>query len=198
MCISANPVSAVFKFCKLRTNNPAPKSSRKLNATCAAINPLRKKSDPLPELAIEPTVSFSAVHKSARLARSAGTNPNTSPVRSVTPSVKSKIRPSGVGEISSGFPSAGTNPSKPFVMPYASAIPTTPPSSESTMLSTRSCRTSCPRDAPSDKRTLISFCRAKARAISKFATFAHAISSTKPTIHISTMSAREKSLRKLE
>ncbi len=34
-----------------------------------------------------------------------------------------------------------------------------------------------------------------ARAINRFATLAHAISSTRPTMHISTISAVEKSLR---
>ncbi len=43
-----------------------------------------------------------------------------------------------------------------------------------------------PRPAPSDRRTAISFCRAAARASSRFATLAHAISSTRPTIVIST------------
>ena len=83
-------------------------------------------------------------------------------------------------------------------MDTASKIPAAPPVNESSMLSTRSCRTSCPRDAPSDNRTAISFCRANARAISKFATLAQAISSTSPTMHISTISAVEKSLRKCE
>ena len=39
--------------------------------------------------------------------------------------------------------------------------PTTPPATDSTRLSTSSCRTSRPRDAPSDSRTAISFCRMK-------------------------------------
>ena len=43
-----------------------------------------------------------------------------------------------------------------------------------------------PRLAPSDSRTAISFWRTAARASSRFATFAHAISSTSPTIAIST------------
>ena len=88
---SATPVSAVFRFCRLRTNSPAPNSSRKLSATCAATRPLRRNSDP-PVPAIEPTVSFSVVHGSGRLARSAGSSPNTRPVRNVRPSVNARIR----------------------------------------------------------------------------------------------------------
>ena len=45
-CRARRPVSVVFRFCRLRTNRPAPKSSRKLSATCAATSPLRRNSDP--------------------------------------------------------------------------------------------------------------------------------------------------------
>jgi len=43
-----------------------------------------------------------------------------------------------------------------------------------------------------DKRTAISFCRADALAISRFATLVQAMRSTSPTMHISTISALEK------
>jgi len=46
--------------------------------------------------------------------------------------------------------------------------------------------------------TAISFCRMKPRAISRLATLAQAINSTRPTMHISTTSAVEKSLRMFE
>ena len=72
------------------------------------------------------------------------------------------------------------------------------PRSESTRLSTSNWRTNWPRDAPIDRRTAISFCRANARAISRLATLAQAISSTRPTMHISTISAVEKLLRSSE
>ena len=74
-------------------------------------------------------------------------------------------------------------------------MPTIPPRTDSTQLSTSIWRIRRPRDAPSDKRTASSLCRMNARAISRFATFAHAISSTRPTMHISTMRPVEKSLR---
>ena len=77
-------------------------------------------------------------------------------------------------------------------------MPHTAPESESTRLSTRSCRTSWPREAPTERRTAISFCRATARAIRRFATLAQAISSTSPTMHIRTISAVEKLLRSCE
>ena len=100
------PVSVPFRFCRLCTNRPAPKSSRKLSATCAATSPLRRKSEP-PEPATAPTVSLSVLQVSGRLARSAGSRPNTMPVRSVRPNVKARMRASGDGLTSSGAPSTG-------------------------------------------------------------------------------------------
>ena len=108
------------------------------------------------------------------------------------------MRRSGVALISSGWPSDGTNASSARVSATARPTPTTPPTNDSTRLSTSSCRTSRPRDAPSDSRTAISFCRMKPRAISRFATLAQAMSSTRPTMHISTISGVEKSLRSAE
>ena len=69
--------------------------------------------------------------------------------------------------------------------------PRTPPATLSTSDSIRSCRMSCHFDAPTASLTATSFCRATARAISRFATLKHAISSTSPTMHISTISAVE-------
>ena len=83
----------------------------------------------------------------------------------------------------------------PRVSATDNAMPRAPPMSDSNTLSVSSWRTNWPRVAPSDNRTAISRCRMKPRAISRFATFAQAISSTRPTIAISTTSAVEKSLR---
>ncbi len=78
------------------------------------------------------------VHKSGRLARSAGTSPKIMPVRKVSASVNERIRKSGLALISNGFPSAGTSASNPRVMPIASSTPAAPPANDSTMLSTSS------------------------------------------------------------
>ena len=115
------------------------------------------------------------------------------PVKSVSTNVNERIRRSGVGWIRMGEPPAGISASRPRVSATASAIPTAPPTSERSTLSVSSWRTSCHRVAPIDSRTAISRCRMKPRAISRLATFAHAISSTRPTMHINTMSAVEKS-----
>ncbi len=61
-----------------------------------------------------------------------------------------------------------------------------PPASDSSRLSNNVWRMMRPRLAPSASRTPISFCRAAARAISRLATLAQAISSTRPTMPIST------------
>ena len=87
---------------------------------------------------------------------------------------------------------------RPRVSATATNTPITPPMAESTRLSTSSWRTSRPRVAPSDSRTAISRCRMNPRAMSRLATLAQAMSSTRPTMHISTISAVEKSLRRLE
>ena len=58
----------------------------------------------------------------------------------------------------------------------------TAPSTASTALSARSCRASRPRSAPSARRTAISRLRCTARASSRLATLAHAMSSTSPHV----------------
>ena len=80
----------------------------------------------------------------------------------------------------------------------ASATRPIPPSSDSSKLSTINWRTSCLREAPIERRTAISFWRAKARAIIRLATLAQAISSTRPTMHMRTINAFEKLFRNWE
>ena len=135
---------------------------------------------------------------SGLLARSAGSNPNTTPVSSVIASVNDKMRRSGVGATSNGAPSTGSSASSPRVRPIDSTTPTAPPANDSTRLSASSCRISCRRDAPIDSRTAISRWRMNARAMSRLATFAQAIRRTRPTMHIRTISGVEKSLRRPE
>ena len=94
-------MSVVFRFCRLRTNSPAPNNRTRLSATWAATRPFRRNTEP-PAPAIDPMVSFSVLHTSGRLARSAGSRPKTMPVRNVTARVNSRMRASGSGWISSG------------------------------------------------------------------------------------------------
>ena len=71
------------------------------------------------------------------------------------------------------------------VIPMFSANPAPAPASDSSRLSASNWRTSRPRPAPIETRTAISCDRLDARASRRLATFAHAISSTNPTIAIS-------------
>ena len=61
----------------------------------------------------------------------------------------------------------------------ATPAPNTAPAAASTIASLRNCLTTASRDAPSAVRMPTSFVRCAARSSNRFATFAHAISSTK-------------------
>jgi len=63
-----------------------------------------------------------------------------------------------------------------FMLMTATAIPSTPPATESTTFSVSSCRTRRARPAPTAERTAISRARDVARAICNAATFVHATS----------------------
>ena len=73
-----------------------------------------------------------------------------------------------------------------FKLPNASKTPNAPPHNESSRLSVSSWRAMRTRFAPIAMRTAISFCRASARDSWRFATLAHAISSTNATAKSST------------
>ncbi len=120
------------------------------------------------------------------------------PVTSVSAKVNPRIRRSGAAWINSGLLSDGMSASSPRVNAIATNTPVRPPMADSTRLSTSSWRTSLPRVAPSDSRTAISRWRMKPRAMSRLATLAQEMSSTRPTMHISTIKAVEKSLRRFE
>src|SRR5205085_2667059 len=75
----------------------------------------------------------------------------------------------------------------------ARSRPSPPPASASSRLSVNSCRMMRTRPAPSAVRIAISFERDAARASRRFATFAHAIKSTKPTAPSRTRSDVRKS-----
>ena len=72
---------------------------------------------------------------------------------------------------------------------YARSRPSAPPATASTRLSASICITSRRRPAPSAVRIATSFSRTDARTSSRFATFAHAISTTTPTAASSVRSA---------
>ena len=115
----------------------------------------------------------------ARAASKAGTPPKTTAVSTLTPSVNRNTRASTLTFWSferlsgSNFASAST----PHTAP---SKPSRPPAPASNRLSTSSCRTMVQRRAPRAMRIAISRRLVVAWANSRFATFAQAISSTKP------------------
>ncbi len=125
-------------------------------------------------------------------APNAGAIPNISPVTTVSAKVKARtgrsIAIAGNRSSTSGFHSFN-----PVTASQASAMPASPPGIASTRLSTRACPTTCPRVAPSARRTASSRRRIAARANRRLARFAHAISSTSPTAPLRTRSAGRRS-----
>ena len=147
---------------------------------------------------LDPAAFFKVLQRSSRVDLSAGISPKINPVSSVRPMLNSRIRQSGFAlSVNEALPT-GTTLNRPFVVHTANRIPIVPPAAARTRLSTSNWRTSWLCEAPTDSRTAISFCRATARAINRLATFAQAISSTSPTMHIRTTSAFEKLLRSWE
>ncbi len=99
---------------------------------------------------------------------------------SVIAAVKASARQFSVSVVF-GASCAATSDSIAASAQSATRTPSAPATSEKTRLSARNWRTSIARVAPSDWRTAISFCRAVRRPRNSDATFAHAMSSTKPT-----------------
>ena len=115
-----------------------------------------------------------------RVANQAGAAPKSMPV--VRARVNAKASTSGEGIVSIGrkVVPAKANASSSRAVPTATARPTMPPSTASSTLSSSACVTICRREAPSASRTAVWPRRATARASSRLATFAQAISSTSP------------------
>ena len=178
------------RFCRLRTNRPAPNSSRKLSATCAATRPLRRKSVPARAghradgvLERAPGIRPAGAQRRQQAEHHAGDQRQREREREDA-QVGRRAGPAAAGRRSGTKREQHARERR-----RPPPGPPTPPANDSSRLSASSWRTSCPREAPSDRRTAISRCRAKPRAISRLATFAQAISSTRPTMHISTISA---------
>ena len=175
-----NPGSTFCRFRSVRTNSPAPTSSNNDNDTCNTTRP-RLRSERWTALDPRPP-SFSVGAKCTFVARHAGATPKTIPVKNDNPMVKTRTR-----QLSDGSnarmprPPQSLTASKPFFIQNAKRIPSRPPTTESRTLSVNNCLIKRQRLAPRAKRKLISFWRDAARDNRRFATFAHAINSTRPT-----------------
>jgi hypothetical protein len=179
------PASTCCSFQKLRSIRPAAISSMNEKATCEITSRLRAR-----RLCVPPPArvlsSFITSASSGR-AVSAGSAPNSMPVRTETASVKASTGPSMPTSLARVVKRAvkATSRSRPAA---ASASPITPPISASSVLSVSSWRTSRPRPAPSAARIASSRLRRSMRDSIRFATLAQAISSTQPTAPSSTKS----------
>ena len=168
-----------------RPNRPAPTSSIVASASSAAARPLRTSARPCP--AEDRSACFSDRVSSVFAIDQAGARPNNNPVSTVIPRANTTTVLSmvtvGNGRTPKGRPTLISRTAQ-----TATAIPRRPPIEASTRLSTSSCLSRRLRLAPSAVRTAISRSRAIARLSNRFATLAHAISSTHATPPRSTSS----------
>ncbi len=135
----------------------------------------RKRTWP-PAAETLPAWSFKVRASFGEVACQAGATPNTTPVRRERPKVKANTRTSGVA-VSGRSAELASRVRRALPVHHAKMIPTAPPARERTRLSAINWRTSTKRLAPTARRMAISFCLPTARASSRFATFAQAMSS---------------------
>ena len=180
------PMFTWYKARKLRIMKPAPASSTSVSASSITIRAPVQRRARLPPVPDRPPASFSTSCTSVFETCSAGARPKTMPVPRQMAARNASTTPSIVNFIQYGLPtSAVSRASKRRTPRIESPRPRTPLTIASRTLSTSSWRTMRQRLAPSDTRTAISRVRCVERASSRFATFAHAISSTKATAPIS-------------
>lgn len=110
----------------------------------------------------------------------AATSPSASPVPMATARVKASTAGSSPTSWARGMKSAPTRVTAERLV-HAKASPSAAPPSARRRLSATSCATICARPAPSETRIPISLRRFEKRASTRFATFAHAMSSTAAT-----------------
>ena len=160
-------------------NKPAPTNNRSESATCTTISPLLKR-DTTP---VVRRLCLSEVAKSKLVERQAGARPNSAPVSSETVIVKTstlhfRLRSTPVGR---NLGPRSVRATSALLPQKAKSTPTAPPNAASNTLSVSSCRTRRQRPAPTASRVVISALRKADRASNRFATLAHAISSTSAT-----------------
>ncbi len=141
--------------------------------------PRRSRVRPAPAPPPRPP-SVSAPRRSDRAACTAGARPNSTPApRAMAPVNPTTLRSRPISSTRGNH--AGMMDTRPRIPHTVSTSPATPAMAARTRLSIRSWRLIRSRPAPSAERTAISRPRSAARASSRFATFAHAISRTNST-----------------
>ena len=124
--------------------------------------------------------SFRSACRSASACFSAGTRPNNIPTAIEAPSANKRTEAfTPIFSVRGRLP--GTAASTAVRPHFATASPRTPPANDRSTLSVINCWTICMRLAPSARRTANSRVRAAERASNRLATFAQAMSKTRPT-----------------
>jgi len=130
---------------------------------------------------------LSAGTSDGRVAASAGASPNSTPVATEAPKLKSSTpglsRRPGLNATSNGSDTWFVS----VMATYATPSAATPATSANARLSMRSCRTSAERAAPRLRRIAISRVRSLARARKRLATFTHAMRSSIATTAITAL-----------
>ena len=157
----------------------------------------RRLSRSLPAVAPRPPLRIAAAGAS-RVARRAGTRPNSTHVVTASAAVNASTRPSTPRPTKSGLSAVLRNATSPRLSAWASATPSAAPATASNRLSARNWRTNRQREAPIASLTATSCSRALARASSRLARFVHAISSTRPVVASSSQSGFSYCRRKPE
>ena len=166
---------------RMRSADPTRRINASATSTITSVARARFCRRPVPD---RPLASFSDVVRSVFDVCSAGSSPKSTPVTIETAIVKATTRQSSEtnvpasptrGRLAVFTDSSARMPTTP------SARPSAPPITDRSRLSVRSCRRMRPRDPPIAARTAISRVRPVARASSRFATLAHAISRTSAT-----------------
>ena len=166
-------------FSRLRPSSPAPTTSTKVMAICAAT--IERPTRWLPcEPACPRPPSSRPLRRSPEVARAAVNAP-----RPAATAVESKNAKTSTGilieTLSSRGRFSGARPASADTPASAPSTPRPPPASESRNASVRNWRISRPRAAPRALRMASSRSLTEAWANSKFATFAHATNNKKPT-----------------
>ena len=178
---ASKPGSTADRFLTVRIISPAPIRSTTVSATSATTSAPRADRD---APAVDPRDDRKASATRDARTRKAGTRPSTSPQKPVAPIVNNTTV-----RLSSGCENVGSeigdDETSVRSASFASPRPATAPMTARTQLSVISCRRRRARPAPSAVRTAISVWRDSARLMSRFATFAHAMSNTNTTAAIS-------------
>ena len=173
------PASMRITLTKLPMKSDAPTRSTTASATSATTRAARTRRRP--RLVPPPRVlAVSAVESAGLDPCSAGPMPETSPVANAATAATASTRAS-MPIVATRARFSGKAVASTRTESQASARPTMVPATDTTRLSIRTRWTSRPRLAPSAARTAASRCCTEARASQRFATFAHAMSSTMAT-----------------